>query len=241
MSEVITTPPPPPPPPPSSQPPKAGFDFVKPFAFVFEDARWINKVLLGGVFQLLSFMLIGVPFLLGYLAKLVRNVVNGVTLPLPEWDDLGEMFREGLRLIGVGLLYTLPFFILTMSVMVPAMMISAVGHHNSDFDPAAPFVACVWCLIFPLGLAYALWLPAALMYAMIEERFGAAFEFGRIWQFISNNLGNYLLAVVVMFVARFASGFGFVLFCIGIVFTIFWAMCVTFYAFAQTWKLATVR
>jgi len=214
---------------------------VKPFAFVFEDARWINKVLMGGVFQLLSFMLIGVPFLLGYLAKLVRNVVNGVTLPLPEWDDLGEMFREGLRLIGVGLLYTLPFFILTMSVMVPAMMISAVGHHNSDFDPAAPFVACVWCLIFPLGLAYALWLPAALMYAMIEERFGAAFEFGRIWQFISNNLGNYLLAVVVMFVARFASGFGFVLFCIGIVFTIFWAMCVTFYAFAQTWKLATVR
>ena len=56
-----------------------------------------------------------------------------------------------------------------------------------------------------------------------------------------HNLGNYLLAVVVMFVARFASGFGFVLFCIGIVFTIFWAMCVTFYAFAQTWKLATVR
>src|SRR6185369_14629752 len=112
MSEVITTPPPPPPPPPSPQPPKAGFDFVKPFAFVFEDARWINKVLLGGVFQLLSFMLIGVPFLLGYLAKLVRNVVNGVTLPLPEWDDLGEMFGEGLRLIGVGLLYTMPFFIL---------------------------------------------------------------------------------------------------------------------------------
>jgi len=63
MSEVITTPPPPPPPPPSSPPPKAGFDFVKPFAFVFEDARWINKVLMGGVFQLLSFMLIGVPLL----------------------------------------------------------------------------------------------------------------------------------------------------------------------------------
>jgi hypothetical protein len=25
------------------------------------------------------------------------------------------------------------------------------------------------------------------------------------------------------------------------VFTAFWAMCVTFYAFGQTWKLATVK
>src|SRR5262249_38610379 len=103
MSDVIITPPPPPepPPPPSSDasgsgtppPPKAGFDFVKPFAFVFEDARWINKVLIGGIFQLLAMLLVGIPFLLGYLAKLVRNVVADATLPLPEWDDLGEMFN----------------------------------------------------------------------------------------------------------------------------------------------------
>jgi hypothetical protein len=242
MSDVITTPPPPPPPPPS-EPPKAAFDFVKPFAFVFEDARWINKVLIGGLFQLLAMLLIGIPFLLGYLGKLVRNVINGATLPLPEWDDLGEMFNEGLRLTGVALLYALPFVALICMVMIPAIFIGALGHHhgNDDFDPAGGMVACVWCLIFPLSLAYALWLPAAFIYVMIEERFGAAFEFGRIWRFIQNNVGNYLLAIVVMFVARFASGFGILLFCIGVVFTVFWAMCVTFYAFAQAYRLATVR
>src|SRR4051794_19603583 len=106
MSEVITPPPPPPPPPPSPDQPKAAFDFVKPFAFVFEDARWINKVLIGGIFQLLSALLVGIPFLLGYLAQLVRNVVANATLPLPEWDDLGEMFNEGLRLIGVAIVYS---------------------------------------------------------------------------------------------------------------------------------------
>jgi hypothetical protein len=102
-------------------------------------------------------------------------------------------------------------------------------------------MACIWCLVFPLGLVYALWLPAAFLYAMVEERFGAAFDFARIWRFISNNVGNYLLAIVVMFVARFAAGFGIILFCIGVMFTFFWAMCVTFYAFAQTWRLATVK
>src|SRR6185369_381584 len=125
MSEVIETPPPPPPPPPApgpppgSEPPKTTFDFVKPFAFVFEDARWINKVLIGGIFQLLAMMLIGVPFLLGYLAKLVRNVIADVALPLPEWDDLGEMFNEGLRLVGVAILYALPFIMLICMVMLP--------------------------------------------------------------------------------------------------------------------------
>src|SRR5437870_11706180 len=52
MTEIVTPPPPPPPPPPSPSDAKASFDFVKPFAFVFEDARWLNKVLIGGLFQL---------------------------------------------------------------------------------------------------------------------------------------------------------------------------------------------
>ncbi|HJW94795.1 MAG TPA: DUF4013 domain-containing protein [Thermoanaerobaculia bacterium] len=241
MSEVITPPPPPPPPPPSPDQPKAAFDFVKPFAFVFEDARWINKVLIGGIFQLLSALLVGIPFLLGYLAQLVRNVVANATLPLPEWDDLGEMFNEGLRLIGVAIVYFLPLLAILAMIMIPMIVVTAAAsHHNDDFDPGGLF-ACVWCLFLPLTLVYAIWMPAALMYAIVEQRFGAAFEFARIWRFISNNVGNYLLAVVVMFVARFASGFGIVLFCVGIFFTVFWAMCVTFYAFAQTWKLATVK
>jgi len=241
MSEVITTPPPPPPPPPA-QPPKVGFDFVKPFAFVFEDARWINKVLIGGLFQLLAMVLVGIPFLLGYLAKLTRNVIAGEPLPLPEWDELGEKFSEGLRLVGVGFVYMLPFFMMMCMIMVPMIILNAAGHRGDrDFDPAGGMIACIWCLVFPLGLALAVWLPAALLHVIVEERFGAGFEFARIWQFISANMGNYLLAIVVMFVARFASGFGIVLFCIGIVFTVFWAMCVTFYAFAQTWRLATEK
>jgi Protein of unknown function (DUF4013) len=234
MSDAaIATPPPPPPP-----PPQPAFDFVRPFAFVFEDARWVTKVLIGGLFQIAAFVLIGIPFLLGYMAQLARNAINGVTTPLPEWDDLGEFFAEGLRLLGVGICYVLPFYALLGMMFVPMIGLSMM-HGERDVPPAfGGAFSCVWCLIMPLSLAYMIWMPAALLFAVVERRFGAAFEFRRIYDFIRNNVGNYLLAIVVTFVARFASGFGIILFCIGIVFTVFWALCVSVYAFAQTWRLA---
>jgi hypothetical protein len=242
MSDGYLTTPPPPPPPPQA-PRQPAFDFVKPLAFVFEDPRWVSKVLLGGLFQLASVIIIGIPFVLGYLARLARNVANDVALPLPEWDDLGDYFAEGLRLIGVGIVYVIPFFVIFGLFMIPVLAISGAMHMSHDFDPhdAEGLISCVYCLVFPLSLAYMVWMPAALLFAAMEERFGAAFEFARIWNFIKNNIGNYLLAVVVTIVARVAASFGLILFCVGVLFTLFWAMLVAVHAFAQTWRLAAVR
>src|SRR5919202_824693 len=71
MSEVIVPPPQytPPPPPPA---PRPQYDFLKPLAFVFEDPNWIGKLLMGALFSLAAVVLIGVFFLYGYLARLVR-------------------------------------------------------------------------------------------------------------------------------------------------------------------------
>src|SRR5207237_1112966 len=79
-------------------PPRPQYDFIKPLAFVFEDPNWIPKLLMGGLFTLASVLLVGIFFIYGYLARLVRNVVAGVEHPLPEWTDLGEMFGEGAML-----------------------------------------------------------------------------------------------------------------------------------------------
>ena len=69
-------------------------------------------------------------------------------------------------------------------------------------------------------------MPASLLYAAVERRFGAAFEFRRIWPFIKDNIGNYLLAIVVYLIARFLGGIGIFFFCIGVIFTGFWAFTV---------------
>ena len=78
-------------------------DFGRAFTSVTEDPDWIKKVLIGGAFVLLSSILVGIPFVLGYVGRTLRNVVAGAARPLPEWDDLGGIFSEGLRLAAVYL------------------------------------------------------------------------------------------------------------------------------------------
>src|SRR5436853_1997094 len=91
------------PPPPLA--PRPQYDFLKPLAFVFEDPNWIPKMLMGGLFSLAAVVLVGVFFIYGYLARLVRNVVAGVEHPLPDWTELGEMFGEGAMLFVATILY----------------------------------------------------------------------------------------------------------------------------------------
>src|SRR5687768_15580892 len=67
MSDTQYIPPPPPPPPPSMTggtlppPPAPGtqFDFGKPFTYVFDDPRWLQKILIGGLFYLAGFLIVG--------------------------------------------------------------------------------------------------------------------------------------------------------------------------------------
>jgi len=239
---VIAPPPPPPPPPPRATTPV--FDFVQPFAFTFQDERWLQKVLIGGLFYLAAFFLVGVFFILGYCARLTRNVVAGVERPLPEWDDLGTYFADGVKLFCVMLLYAVPFIVIICAFAIPAGIFSAISENRGN-DLAQFFAGTlatfVWCLAFPIGLAMSFWIPGALLFAIIEDRIGAAFEFARIFNFIRNNFVNYLLAFLVMYLVRFIVPFGMILFCIGMIFTAFWSMVVTTYAFAQAYRVSPTK
>lgn len=242
MSDVQYLPPPPPPPPPVVPPPPATpsgpqFDFGKPFSFVFEDPNWIQKILLGGLFYLAGFLLVGWFFVLGYVARTARNVMAGDPRPLPEWDDLGGYFNEGLRLVGVALVYIIPIVVLAMFMIIPSALLDSVDNEGAQFLGSG-IAGCLACLMVPLSLAMIVFMPASLMFAVAEQRFGAAFEFARIWAFIKDNIGNYLLAVVVYLIARFLAGFGIALFCIGVIFTGFWSFLITAHGFAQVWRLA---
>jgi hypothetical protein len=238
LTETDLTPPPPPPPPPPERPAPAGYDFVQPFGFVFQDPRWVTKVLIGGLFYIAAFLFIGIFFILGYCAKLARNVIANDPLPMPEWDDLGGFFTDGVRLFAVGFCYVIPLIVIACGFIVPLVI---AGNVSSRDDLSRAFagsmVSCVWCLFVPISLALSFWMPAALLFATVEQRFGAALDFRRIYEFIRSNFTNYLIAFVVYLIARFAAGLGFIIFCIGIVLTAFWSMIVSTYAFAYAYRL----
>lgn len=195
---------------------------------------------MGGLFTLASIFLIGIFFVYGYLAQLVRNVINGVSQPLPEWDNLGDFFSEGVKLFLVGLLYSLPVILLVGIFIVPAAILSS---GDSDFarNLGGGVASCIWCMVFPLGLALAVWMPGALLMVIVSGEFSAGFDFSRIARFIRANAGNYILAFVVWMIARFAAGAGVILLCVGVFFTAFWAFTVAGYAFGQTYRLSSAR
>jgi hypothetical protein len=244
MSDVQYTPPPPPPPivPPATPPPAAPpqFDFGRPFSYVFDDPRWLQKIGIGGLFYLLSFLIVGWFFVAGYAARTTRNLINGEPRPLPEWDDLGEFFSEGARLVGVGLCYAIPIIFVVLLLIFPAIAADVMDNEGLE-GMAAVSAGCLSCLMVPLILALLIFSPASMLFVAVEQRFGAAFEFGRIWSFIRNNTGNYLLAIVVMIIARFLGGAGTGLLCIGVIFTGFWSILITVHGFAQVYRLSLRR
>lgn len=239
MSEVPYPPAIPPPPPPVT-PAKPQFDFAAPFRYVFDDPEWLQKILIGGLFYLAGFLVVGWFFVLGYVAQVARNVVAGVERPLPVWQDVGTFFVEGARLIGVVLVYVLPLIVLAFGIMIPAGILSGVDNDAANILGSLMGGAMA-CVFMPLTLLVTFFLPASLLFTAVEQRFGAAFEYRRIWPFIKANIGNYLMAIVVYLIARFIGGFGIMLLCIGVVFTAFWSFLITTHAFAQVYRLAHPR
>jgi hypothetical protein len=217
---------------------KPSFDFAKPFTYVFEDPDWLQRILIGGLFYLAGFFIVGWFFIFGYVARLARNVIAGYERPLPDWENLGEYFNEGLRLFGVAFVYILPLMVLGIAMMFPAIIADAIDNEGVR-TMGGLMTGCISCLFVPLVFAVIFFMPASLLFAAVERRFGAAFEYRRIWPFIRQNIGNYVLAIVVYLIARTVGGVGFFLLCIGVIFTGFWSFLITAHGFAQVYRLAT--
>jgi hypothetical protein len=204
-------------------------DIGKSFGYVFEDEKWVTKVLIGGVLNLIPIVnLVNV----GYALRTLRNVAAGAERPLPEWDDFGDYFVKGL-LVAVGILiYAIP--VLLVSVL--SAIVGALAGGNSDVTSGllglcTAGLACIGSLY---GLALALWLPAALVRYAMSGEFGAFFRFGEIWGFISRNLGAYIVALIVAWLASLVAGIvGGILCGVGVLFTSFWAMLVAAHLLGQ--------
>lgn len=221
------------------------FEFGRGFTFAFEDPDWIKKIAIGGVFTLLASLIIGIFFVIGYQVRILRNVANGAPRPLPEWDDLGGIFNDGLAPFGAYLAYGLgatllvsPFF--CMMAFVGPML------GGNDGGAAAGAVIAIgavvfYASIFVIGLAMWVWLPAAFLRVALAGRFGAAFEFGEILGFIKRHLVNYLLTLAALLVASFLAQFGIILCCVGVFATTFLSHCILAFNLGELARLDAGR
>jgi hypothetical protein len=229
----------------STQPtPSAGgtLDFGQAFRFVFEDPEWIKKILLGGLFTLLTSLLVGLFFVGGYFLRLIERTARGEARPLPDWDDLGGIFGDGLKLVGVYLVYSLAAALIPLSIGCVlglagggfAAMLGSSERSGIGEGLAVIGVIVFYLLIAIVTLVLLIYLPAAFVRLALSGRFGAAFEIKENLAFVGRNLGNYALAILLYLIAAFLSQFGILLFCVGLFPAVFWSYCVLGWALGET-------
>lgn len=211
----------------------------KAFSFVFEDENWVTKVLIGGVVSLIP--IIGQILAYGYGIELMRNVMRGEARPLPEWDDWGGKLVNGIMYTIIGIVYALPLILLISCFGV--LMSMASGPEAGEAMSAVASIGgiCLGGFSMIYGTFIALMLPPALGRYLETGELGAAFRFGEVWALLRDNIGGWLIALVLAWLASLVASFGIILCGVGILFTGFWAVLVMTYLWGDVYREASAK
>jgi hypothetical protein len=170
-------------------------DIAKGFKFPFNDQNWVVKLLIGtvlGIIPIVNF------FSVGYAYKVFKKSLNNEEPALPEWDDWGGYFIQGLLVFVIELIYlVIPMVLLIIGVssFSKAAINTAMGTSSAGLYAIGGLFAFVGGV---LALVAALTLPMVLaVYAKNNEDFGSIFKIGEIIGKIFKVIGDYILVFVV--------------------------------------------
>ena len=210
-------------------------EFSDAFKFFFEDPQWLPKLLMGTLFTVLSFFIIGTVWVTGYVVGIVRRRLLDEPRPLPDWSDLRGLFQDGLRAWFVGLVHVFPLLLLT-----PLFVLAWGGTMGVlSSAPRTPaeiqvtfilFVLTAYVFFMLAGLALMLYLPAAFVRFVVTDQLSAAFDIRENLAFIRRNARGYSQALLVIFASSFVAQLGIFVLCIGFFPATFWSICVLGYA-----------
>jgi len=181
-------------------------DIGKSLQFVFDDEDWLSKLGVGALISLIPILNFAWA---GYDLHLMRNVIDGVELPLPRWDEIGEKLIRGLLITVAGFIYALPgilFLCLPIGVLtLPAFV------QDSDVQGAlAVFTTfggiALFCCIGLYFLVFSFFFPAVQLRYARTDNFKSCFEIREIISLITSNLSNYLVAWLITLVVGVLVG-----------------------------------
>lgn len=212
-------------------------DIGSAFTYMFDDKDWIKKIAIGGVAMLLGIVIVPILTVYGYMLQTLKNVRDNQPTPLPEWSDLGTLTLKGLMVILIGVVYSLP-------ALIPYCLLIAVSvaAPQADSDVANTLgilSSCLACIALIFVLVASVIFPAAVIRYAQYDTFGSAFQLREIFSFISSNIGDYTIVVLLMLVAQFIAQFGIILCLVGIFLTGFWAILVMANLFGQLARKAS--
>ena len=169
-------------------------DFDLLFSFLTQDKNWVKKVSIAAILILSQ---IGVIAVLGWAAEISKRVADGQTESLPEWDEIGRFFLNGLKLIGVTLVWFLPPALLVVcqsTVMIASMQ---GGDPSTLAAVLTASSVVVYLLVFIYIIAGGLIFSPLYVLVTEEQDFKQLLKPGPAWHLFRGNLGGFILTILI--------------------------------------------
>lgn len=187
-------------------------------AFVFEDPRWFQKLLIAAVLIFLWFIpFIPMIILLGYMARIMRGIIQDNKEPfLPEWTDFNQLFRDGFQLLTAYLVYTLPIMLILavgygsffLPFLTTEMMTAGEGVEGAIIIIGYLIGLGLMGIGFIVAIAGGIFIPVAVCRVVERGQIRAAFELREIWQVLKANWSGFLLAYLVVIGGSMTAYYG---------------------------------
>ncbi len=200
------------------------------FSYVFRDPQWVKKALIALVMLIIP--IIGWLILYGYVLTIARRVALGTEPSLPEWDDFGAFLSLGFRGIVVGVVWSLPAWVISVCQAIVGAL--PIGQQQDDALSAASLAAlCLGCLSLLVSAAINYLLPLPLTRLAVTNRLAGAFAIGEIFRELQRVPTDLLIVFVLSLVLGFLALFGILLCIVGILATLLYAFLVQAHLWGQ--------
>jgi hypothetical protein len=212
--------------------PRRNIDLARALRSVTDDPGWVAKLAIGSGLALASCLLIPLPLIAGYKLRVIRGAAHDRP-GLPEWDDWGGLFMEGLLLLALCLAHLLPLALAAgIGFGGVALVTRAASGPDAETVRGLAFGAIALCLA-PIAIAWGVYVHAAMVRMAVAERLGAGFEVGENLGFLRRNPLNWLVAFVILWAGGVVANLGYLACIIGVIPATVWAGWVADHAFGQ--------
>jgi hypothetical protein len=168
----------------------------------YPSSNW-GKVLILGVIMIASILIVPIFLVYGYVFRIIKATLAGLD-ELPEFDEIGEMFVDGLKIFVVAIVYAIPVWIIAW--IFGAIMGGTMTATSTTLDPTMLWALFLGNIIFVIvaviiGLIEVM---AIANMAYYDGDLGAAFRFSEILDYISRiGWGKYIATYIVIAIVAF--------------------------------------
>jgi len=149
--------------------------FQEAITYPRESDSAVKTIAIGGALLFLSFLVVPVFFVLGYIVRTLRSVLNGEAEP-PVFDDWGDLGMDGLKVFAIGFAYSLvPAVIALVAVFASGATLGLGGSGSGTGLAVGLIVLAATLAVTVISLAVAYVLPAAVVAYVRTDSIAAAF------------------------------------------------------------------